>query len=201
MRRTRSVLLSFVALLMLCAGNLRADIIIDGDDAFQAAVNDCINMINGVGGDSAAVLKCLESSGKDHKITQNKGSNNTTYDNTNDANSPAAGGTGNGSGSTVHWDPNLKGKFSDGVERDPCASLFHELVHAKDGDQGMRDPRTDVPGNNGIKANEVKATAAENKYRKAKGLPIRTKYGDKDLPASAIPTASDMHEGGLINAQ
>ena len=200
MRRTGSLLLAIVSALLLGPGGARADIIIDGDDAFQMAVNNCIEMINGVGGESAEVLKCLEMSDKDHKIKQNKGSNNTTYDNTNDANSKPAGGSGKGSGSTVNWDPNLKGKFSDGVERDPCASLFHELVHSKDGDQGMRDPRTDVPGNNGIKANEVKATGAENKYRKAKGLPIRKKYGDKDLPASAIPTAVETH-GGLIYAQ
>ena len=39
-------------------------------------------------------------------------------------------------------------------------------------------------GDTGIKTAEVKATLAENKYRKAKGLPPRTEYDGKALPKS-----------------
>jgi hypothetical protein len=193
MRRATCFLLSCCVSLLLGLGSVRADIVIEGDDAYTQAVNDCLSSINGVGGMPADILKCLESSGNDHVIKKNKGSSSNTPNNTNDANSPAAGGTGNGTGSTTQWDPSHQMTYSDGVKRDPCAALFHELVHAKDADTGMRDPRTNLPGNNGIKANEVKATGTENKYRKEKGLPLRKKYGDKDLPASAIPTAIE-HE-------
>ena len=199
MRRTGSLLVAFVALLAFSSGHARADIVIEGDDAYTMAVNDCLAMIAGVAGMPADILKCLETSDKDHVIKKNTGSSSNTPHNSKDATVPAAGGNGTGSGSTTQWDPNHQMMYSDGVKRDPCAALFHELVHAKDNDTGMRDPRTDLPGNNGIKAAEVKATGTENKYRKAKGLPLRKKYGGKDLPASAIPTATDHEEGDGIH--
>lgn len=199
MRRATCFLLSCCVSLLLGLGSARADIVIEGDDAYTAAVNECLAMINGVGGMPADILKCLETSSKDHVIKKNKGSSSNSPHNSKDATVPAAGGTGTGSGSTTQWDPTHQMTYSDGVKRDPCAALFHELVHAKDNDTGMRDPRTDLPGNNGIKAAEVKATGTENKYRKAKGLPLRTKYGNKDLPASAIPSATDHEEGGGIH--
>lgn len=199
MRRTCSLLLAFVALLAFSPGSARADIVIEGNDAYATAVNDCLAMINGVGGMPADILKCLETSGKDHVIKKNRGPSSNAPHDSKDATVPAAGGNGTGSGSTTQWDPNHQLVYPDGVKRDPCAALFHELVHAKDNDTGMRDPRTDLPGNNGIKAAEVKATGTENKYRKAKGLPLRKKYGNKDLPASAIPSAMEHEEGGGIH--
>ncbi|MDT5028478.1 MAG: hypothetical protein QOE61_4904, partial [Micromonosporaceae bacterium] len=80
------------------------------------------------------------------------------------------------------WNPISHEKYSDGVEREPCAALYHELSHA---DDISRDqvPQGDC-GDTGIPKAEVKATFAENKYRKGKGLSPRTEYKGNKLPKS-----------------
>ncbi|MFJ1539437.1 VWD domain-containing protein [Micromonospora chalcea] len=104
---------------------------------------------------------------------------------------PTTGGSGafetpdsaDGKGSsTVTWNPTSTDPYGDGVARDPCAALYHELNHADD------ISRDAVPqgecGGTGIRTAEVKATLAENRYRAAKGLPPRTEYDGKTLPKS-----------------
>jgi hypothetical protein len=90
-----------------------------------------------------------------------------------------------GTGSSIYWDPHgnylLERRFekdSAGAERyievraDPCAELFHEMVHAKDVLEGVVD--TSLCGKTLVLHTEdVKANLAENDYRKHFGLPLR----------------------------
>ncbi|MFI5834875.1 VWD domain-containing protein [Micromonospora sp. NPDC051300] len=176
------------ALLLVVAGTLvgggrpaRADYSVDptggvpvsGVD-FQAAVDGCLKGFAEPGGDPAGLLPRL----KDKKSPKVRIV-------------PTPGGSGafetpesaDGKGSsTVTWNPTSTDAYEDGVGRDPCAALYHELNHADD------ISRDKVPpgqcGSTGIPTAEVKATLAENRYRAAKGLPPRTQYKGNPLPKS-----------------
>jgi hypothetical protein len=85
--------------------------------------------------------------------------------------------------STVVWNPSPGGTYEDGVPRDPCTSLFHELVHAmRFGDRSAAPART-LCGATGIQREEVLATLLENAYRAANGQPPRTQYDGHPLPS------------------
>jgi hypothetical protein len=192
MRRAQRCLLAGLLALLATTWAARADVVINGSPGFTAAVEECLEKIasSAAGG---GILSGLESSSNTVVIQENSGLGSTTYDSGKDAKSTDAGGTGKGSGSTVSWDPTFPYTYKDGVKRDPCSALFHELVHASDADKGKLDKRD---GGNGIGADEVHACTEENKYRKEQGLPPRTKYGDKDLPPSAIPKAAELIQQG-----
>ncbi|MBO4160589.1 VWD domain-containing protein [Micromonospora antibiotica] len=141
---------------------------------FQAAVDGCLQGFAAAGGDPAGILPRL----KDTKTPRVRII-------------PTPGGSGSfetptskdGKGSsTVTWNPTSVDPYGDGIARDPCAALYHELNHS---DDISRDavPQGDC-GGTGIKTAEVKATLAENRYRAAKGLPARTEYDGKTLPKS-----------------
>ncbi|WP_328346344.1 VWD domain-containing protein [Micromonospora sp. NBC_00421] len=141
---------------------------------FQAAVDGCLQGFAAAGGDPAGILPRL----KDPKSPRVRII-------------PTPGGSGSfetpdskdGKGSsTVTWNPTSVDPYGDGIARDPCAALYHELNHS---DDISRDavPKGDC-GATGIKSAEVKATLAENRYRAAKGLPPRTEYDGKPLPKS-----------------
>jgi hypothetical protein len=85
----------------------------------------------------------------------------------------------------LRWNPNETGNYKDGVAYDPCATLLHELDHAREhSEKGQTDRSTCTVGgmDTGIPKAEVRASRVENAYRDAKMLPIRTKYGDNKLP-------------------
>ncbi|WP_435204567.1 VWD domain-containing protein [Micromonospora sp. bgisy143] len=141
---------------------------------FQAAVDGCLSGFAAPGGDPSGLLPRL----KDKKSPKVRII-------------PTPGGSGafetpdspDGKGSsTVTWNPTSTDPYDDGVARDPCAALYHELNHADD------ISRDAVPagecGSTGIPTAEVRATLAENRYRVAKGLPPRTEYKGKPLPKS-----------------
>ncbi|WP_422738613.1 VWD domain-containing protein [Micromonospora sp. WMMD729] len=141
---------------------------------FQAAVDGCLSGFAAPGGDPSGLLPRL----KDKKSPKVRII-------------PTPGGSGafetpdspDGKGSsTVTWNPTSTDPYDDGVARDPCAALYHELNHADD------ISRDAVPagecGSTGIPTAEVRATLAENRYRAAKGLPPRTEYKGKPLPKS-----------------
>jgi von Willebrand factor type D domain/Effector protein len=84
---------------------------------------------------------------------------------------------------TINWDPNYRGRLpGDSVNADPCASLYHELAHARDHLNGTLS--TTECDDTGINDNEVLATLAENGYREANGLDPRQTYGAHLLPSS-----------------
>ncbi|PZG23882.1 hypothetical protein C1I95_02355 [Micromonospora craterilacus] len=187
--RRRRPTAAAVALLLVAVGALvgsgprpaRADYTVDptagvpvsGVD-FQAAVDGCLAGFAAAGGDPSGLLPRLRDK-KSPKVRI----------------IPTPGGSGafetpdstDGKGSsTVTWNPTSVEPYGDGVVRDPCAALYHELNHADD------ISRDAVPqgecGSTGIRTAEVKATLAENRYRAAKGLPPRTEYDGKPLPKS-----------------
>ncbi len=160
---------------LLSVNPASATIVVDGDPAFQEAVEDCLNKISQSGGAAGDNLDNLMSSGNTHSISQGAGNSNTASNGANASN-------GTGTGSSTKWSPTKTGKYNnDTTERDPCASLAHELSHAADADAGTRDPS---PGHNGIKKNEIKASGVENEYRanQTPPLPKRNKYCGSSLP-------------------
>lgn len=139
---------------------------------FQGAVDNCLAGFAAPGGDPAGILNRLKNK-KTPKVRI----------------VPTPGGSGSfdtseskdGKGSsTVTWNPTSVEPYGDGVVRDPCAALYHELSHSDD------TSRDAVPqgecGDTKIKTAEVKATLAENRYRQSKGLPPRTEYDGNKLP-------------------
>ncbi len=141
---------------------------------FQGAVDNCLKGFSAPGGDPSGLLPRL----RDKKSPRVRII-------------PTTGGSGafetpdspDGKGSsTVTWNPTSVEPYGDGVSRDPCAALYHELNHADDISQS-KVPQGDC-GSTGIRTAEVKATLAENRYRVAKGLPPRTEYDGKPLPKS-----------------
>ncbi|MFJ8688764.1 VWD domain-containing protein [Micromonospora wenchangensis] len=187
LRRARRRPAAAVALLLVAAGAVvgggvrpaRADYQVDpgagvpvsGVD-FQAAVDGCLQGFAAAGGDPAGILPRL----RDAKTPRVRII-------------PTPGGSGSfetpgsrdGKGSsTVTWNPTSVEPYGDGVARDPCAALYHELNHS---DDISRDAQGTC-GGTGIRTAEVKATLAENRYRTAKGLPPRTEYDGKTLPKS-----------------
>ncbi|MBO4209947.1 VWD domain-containing protein [Micromonospora echinofusca] len=146
---------------------------VDGVD-FPAAVDSCLKVFAVPGGDPSGILPRLQ----DRKSPRVRII-------------PTTGGSGafetpdsaDGKGSsTVTWNPTSVDPYEDGVARDPCAALYHELNHADDISRGAVPQG--ICGSTGIKTAEVKATFAENRYRTAKGLPPRTEYDGKPLPKS-----------------
>lgn len=171
--------------LLLFASPGAAEIEVRGDDAFKQAVQACFEMFLEAGDEFATRLRELQDSPRKHIIQPTAARANSALPaDGRAAKSNGAGGTGAGSGTTVSWSPTNTSAYADGTPRDPCASLFHELYHASDMDKGTFDPRVDPDSR--IKRSEVDASRAENKYRKAVGLPQRTQYGQKPLPADAI---------------
>jgi hypothetical protein len=85
----------------------------------------------------------------------------------------------------VFWDPDDNHPyFGTGGNADGCSSLYHELYHAYDTNQGTIDHSECVTasGPTGIPVREVAATRAQNLLRDKLGLPQRSHYGDKPLP-------------------
>ncbi|MEW2432182.1 VWD domain-containing protein [Micromonospora sp. NPDC047644] len=139
---------------------------------FQGAVDTCLKGFAAPGGDPSGLLPRL----RDKKSPRVRII-------------PTTGGSGafetpdspDGKGSsTVTWNPTSVEPYGDGVARDPCAALYHELNHADDISQN-KVPQGDC-GSTEIRTAEVKATLAENRYRAAKGLPPRIEYDGKTLP-------------------
>ncbi|ANM30833.1 hypothetical protein ABI59_16500 [Acidobacteria bacterium Mor1] len=168
--------------LVAVGATVQADIIINGSDEFIMKVEEALKKIKDAGGDAADNVSDLEGSDNDHVIEENSGLSSVTPDSGNDALDMGSGGTGKGSGTTTKWDPDHMHTYKDGVDRDPCAALAHELNHANDADGGGWS--NDKTG--GILDDEIDACSDENEFRKSQGLPPRTKYGCNDLPEHAV---------------
>jgi hypothetical protein len=101
--------------------------------------------------------------------------------------SPTNASNGVGSGATISWNPTdtstLRG---EDFGQDPCATLYHEIAHARQDNQGSldknicwyRDSSSGVWINTNIPIAEVQATRAENQYRASQQpqLPQRSVY-------------------------
>ena len=88
---------------------------------------------------------------------------------------------------TITWNPELRSVLEptcaddpdEQVQRDPTASLVHELAHAAQDCEGLN------PGEH-----ELDAVRLENIYRRAAGLCQRREYGDDRLPAEMLRTCT-----------
>jgi von Willebrand factor type D domain len=129
-------------------------------------------------GDPSGLYSGMDASG--HTVTIQRPPNpkhplNRTYGSPNDSNCY----NGVGTDSIIEWSPTDTTPYSDGVKRDPCASLYHELSHASHCARG--DENGALCGSTGIRTKEIAASFAENAYRWHAGLPARTTYrGDDD---------------------
>ncbi|MDQ6616397.1 MAG: type III secretion system effector protein [Actinomycetota bacterium] len=161
--------------------------------AFNKDYKDCLAKFQAAGGDPMGIIPVLTASTFTTTVSASVGGNSEVATTPNDGKSPRDGGTGKGSNTQVNWNNKNTNKFDDGVARDPCAELYHELFHAYEDIKGISDDRN-FPGTM-IPTVEVNATRAENAYRKAQGLPLRTSYttttGELKLPVAAgtkVPT-------------
>ncbi|AGZ41913.1 hypothetical protein [Actinoplanes friuliensis] len=92
---------------------------------------------------------------------------------------------GDSRSSLIKWDyrdkSHIEGEAA-GVNYDPCAELYHELVHAQDAaNNKLSDAKC---GDSNVFVDEIRATYAENAYRTSHGLKPRTGYGGIALPAT-----------------
>lgn len=181
----RRLVILFALPALLLASPCDAVVEVDGDPAFEQAAQACFDKFLAAGGEVSAKYQEMLESPKTIRIVQTRDNvNKCGPDNDRDAMPVDAGGTGAGSDSTVHWNPSNTREVQPGVARDPCASLFHEMVHGCEMAEGTLDMRPDRATR--IKRSEISATRFENRFRKAEGLPQRTEYSGKPLPADAI---------------
>jgi hypothetical protein len=147
-----------------------------GDAAFRSVVDGCLDGFTGAG-DPAGIMNDINNpSGPVVTIRpQLSGQVHRTFD------TPLAPG-GQGS-STILFNSKSDFVHPDDGDLDPCAELYHELYHAWEYIKGTAS--SELCDDTGIETDEVEASFAENKYRKAKGLPHpRTTYDRKKLPPS-----------------
>jgi type VI secretion system secreted protein VgrG len=105
--------------------------------------------------------------------------NKTTYDNTTDAApkglalSGGRTGTGNGSGSTVQYDPNSEPPTNADptINRPSDVALNHELAHADMAGRGERNPTADTANPNNGSVHETQVIDQDNQYRDQRVLP------------------------------
>lgn len=74
---------------------------------------------------------------------------------------------GTGTGGETYFNPTDSSQISgeaSGVRHNTCATLYHEMHHLVDYDNGKNDTRVCM-GTGGITVNEVEAVRSENRYR------------------------------------
>ncbi|MFE9914185.1 VWD domain-containing protein [Micromonospora sp. NPDC005553] len=155
-----------------------ASAVVSVNDDLQVEYAGCVGQIRGSG--NGAVLDKLERSGKRIKVRRpviGKESSTTTY-------VP-------GSDVQINWVPENDGRAlseeGNGFTEDQCATLIHEMNHALDAVNDTRRGQFCTQG--GQQAStadpaEVHAVLAENAYRKAVGVPLRTTYSGVKLPSN-----------------
>lgn len=148
----------------------------DVDPSLQTDFNDCMNTFRQPGHDPAGLLPGLDGSYHVHVV-------------------PGHGDVDHADvlrdQAFIFWDPTDRhAYFGGGGNADPCTTLYHELSHASQGQQGTwsMDPcaTTDARGRT-LPRTEVVATQAQNLLRVALGMPARTHYGDIPLPPDCKP--------------
>jgi hypothetical protein len=152
----------------------RADFTVD--PRMQGAFDNCLSVYRQDGNDPAGLLPVLEA--PNFHVQLGPG----------DEDSHELGIPG---GAFVFWDPDDRRRLTGpggngtGPAREPCATLYHELYHAKEDAEGGRSNFECVTdgGRSGIGTGEVNATRAENALREHLGEAVRTVYGGVALPS------------------
>ncbi|WP_288048225.1 VWD domain-containing protein [Nocardia sp.] len=163
---------------------------------FKEAVQDCLNKIEIIfSADALGVLGPLRKPGFSVEIFPNRQgvSEATHYTNK----------------TRIVWDwKDTKPFKSDPtVANNPCATLYHELVHAYDNALGTLDVRQCVFGGGtvgrirlGPEIAEVHAVRAENQFRVSVGLPERHNYGGYPLPPGRHPDIAAVLEACQVQS-
>src|ERR1700676_421371 len=124
-----------------CPGEYCKGIKIDGDDNFRKQTTACLDQIKATPS-GAAMLSNLCNGSNTVNIKQTSGGNGADPDDSSKAQRKADGSPGDGTGSTVHFNP-TKTQIGDGsqpwMNRPPCVGLGHELVHAYHSANGTND--------------------------------------------------------------
>lgn len=164
-----------------------ASITVDGDKEFTNAVNKCLDTYRGAAGIVGDVIKELEKSANDHKITNDPDWSNTVNDG-----ADAFDGTGTGTVTRVDVDELEKYKkdFPELKNKDFCTALLHELWHAVDADRGeWTSDKIDE-----VKRNEVEATLFQNFVHAIRGVDPRTAYGGVDITKHVVIADDSVKE-------
>ncbi|WP_410817055.1 VWD domain-containing protein [Micromonospora sp. 050-3] len=155
-----------------------ASAVVSVNSDLQTEYAGCVGQIRSSG--NGAVLDELERSGKQIKVRRpifGSESSTTTY-------VP-------GSDVQINWVPENDGRAlpeeGAGFTEDQCATLIHEMNHAldeaNDTDRGQFCTQGGQFASN-VDPSEVHAVLAENAYRKAVGVPLRTTYSGMKLPSN-----------------
>ncbi|WP_405431823.1 VWD domain-containing protein [Micromonospora sp. NBC_00617] len=163
-------------LVLLAPQSASAVVTVNSD--VQTEYAGCVGQIRGSG--NGAVLDALQAHQKTIKVRRpifGKESETTTY-------VP-------GSDVQINWVPENDGRSlpgeGAGFTEDQCATLIHEMNHALDLANDTDRGQFCTQGGqfaSGVDPAEVHAVLAENAYRRAAGLPLRTTYSGKKLPAN-----------------
>jgi len=96
----------------------------------------------------------------------------------------------------INWDPNHVHRYAGtGGMSDICTTLYHEMDHILQMENGSYS-RADCAGS-GIETKEVLATREQNRLRVRLGLPPRSHYGTRSLPAGdCSPPSPHKCSGG-----
>jgi hypothetical protein len=140
------------------------------DPSLQSAFDACMQMFTMTGMDTS-FLGAMQNDPADFHIVPNGDTH--------------GGGVPNGE-YFLYWNTNDTGTYTDGTAHDSCASLLHELEHAREhAEKGEADrsPCTVNGQDVGLPKTEVEASDIENDYRDAKNLGTRSVYGKTPLPA------------------
>ena len=142
----------------------------DGDDPFVRIVFTSLYIIDSIEDEEVSlVMSTLVSSPRKHIIEKNEENKDETgVVNKEMGKSLAHSGYPQAADIKV----SLNTTTVDGVPNTPTTTLGHELMHAFDYDQGNYEGH-----DNEVDPIEIRAVYFENKIRKKRGLPIRTKYG------------------------
>lgn len=178
-RRRQYLAVAILLLSNICTSPRIAAAAVSPDQALKPDYDRCIANFSEPGGDPAGVVLAVDRPNFNITITRTSGMSNTQ-----------GGGDVN---PWIQWNPAPTGTYEDGVQREGCSTLYHELDHVKIAQASTvrRDVCYVQNGanlvNTGIPVDEVEATRDENRYRYWRGLPRRTVYQSHPLPPDNVP--------------
>lgn len=149
------------------------------DPSIQSAFDNCMTVLRQPGNDPAGILPALDAAGVNVSV-QRPSTPGDTHESALDGNTIF-----------IFWDPDHAHRYhGSGGNSDPCTSLYHELHHGWQHNQGtysMEPCATSDSRGRTLPRTEVEATHAQNLLRERLGLPQRSHYGDIPLPSDCRP--------------
>jgi hypothetical protein len=135
---------------------------------FETKVEDCLTLYRFPGNDPANVLPVInDPNGKVYIWSRSEPFSNE------EGKVPTDGVANE---TVIWWNPSDYKPSPTRERRQPCLSLYHELVHARDDFVGAGGDA--YCGNTGVKISEVRATHAENELRRKLDVGPRTTHGE-----------------------